>query len=162
LALVKSAKPIAPRQGFNPFVPDRALVIQPVEQEPFEILYESNSGALEGVSSLQLRDALCALSENTRITIIRMKENAVIGVMYKHAIAAHRGGVYGQGHVKLDLSPDKGLILSLDVKHEEQTIVQDSRLVQYGNAHVFKSPVGEIVIVHLEDKSDPSRRFTRF
>lgn len=162
LALVKSAKPIGGRQGCAPFIPDRSLVIQPLEQEPFEILYESNSGVLADVGSTQLRDALCALSENTRITIIRMREKAIIGVLYEYAIAAHRGGVYGQGHVKMELLPDKGLVLSLDVIHEGKSIVRDAQSVQYGNAYLYQSPVGETVIVHLEDKSDPTGLLRQF
>jgi len=142
LALVKAAKEYAPGGESLSMMPDRVLVVQPEEGEPFEIPYHSAfHEPFGGVWSLALKEALHALSGGeSRITIIYFHEGEVRRVIHTSAIAPHRGGhSTPTTDAELHLTAEKGLTVWLKVRAGGEVLMDDEQPMHYGEAKVFGS-----------------------
>ena len=155
LALVKRAPPAKPIPADMPLTPairDRSLVVQPVEGEPFEILYSDLGGPFGGFHSVELQEALFALAGGkTRITIIHFHEGEVQSVIHHKAIAPHTGGYSSQTtSAEMHLTSEKGLTLYLKVRDGKTVLMEDEKPMHYGEAKVFASKGPGTYIVLLQ------------
>ena len=109
-----------------------------------------------GLESRPLKDALHALSGGQhRITIIHLDDDKVERVIHTYAIAPHLGG-HGTDWLdaKLNLTPEKGLTLSLTIHTGVEDLMKDEQPMRYGEAKVFKSdgPGTYVVVLNIPDK----------
>lgn len=152
LALIKAAPAYEPHpEEMLSAVPDRALVVQPWQGEPFEIHYDSGfTTPFAGLGSRRLKEALHALSGGQhRITAVRLVGGKVDRVVHTYAIAPHLGG-HSTDYVnaELHLTPEQGLTLYLRLHMDLDDWALDEQPMGFGEAKVFKSDrFGTYVVV---------------
>jgi hypothetical protein len=158
LTLIKRAeRPKKPGKGehdcelYHP--PDSVLVVQPVQGQPFEILFSSHlDGPFGEVYSLELKEALYALAGGiTRFSIIHFDKGKVQRTIHYSVIAPHQGGSSSQTtSSEMHLASEKGLTLYLKVREGKDALMEDEKPMHYGEAKVFKSsgPGNYIVLLH--------------
>jgi len=142
LALVKAADKYEPHAESLSMMPDRVLVVQPEDGEPFEIPYHSSfDEPFGGVWSRALKEALHALSGGeSRITIVYLHEGEVRRVIHTSAIAPHRGGhSTPTTDAELHLTAGKGPTVWLKVRSGDEVLMEDEQPMHYGEAKVFAS-----------------------
>jgi len=128
--------------SYEPASPDRVLVVEPVEGEPFEILFSSYlHEPFGGVYSLELKEALYALADRSiPISIIHFDKGEVQRVIHESAIAPHTGAGGSQTtKVEMHLTSEKGLTLYVRARDGKDVLMEDEKPLHYGEAKVFKS-----------------------
>ena len=129
------------------------LVVQPVQGEPFEILFSSDLEAPFGeVYSLELKEALYALAGcRTGVTVIHFDNEAVQRTTHHRITAPHAGGRSTQTtDTEMHLTPKNGLTLYVRIREKKEVLMEDEQPLHYGEAKVFKSsgPGHYIVLLH--------------
>ena len=153
LALLKRAEPYKKPAMGKLDIPDRVLVVHPVERQPFEILFSQELHVPFGdVHSLELKEALYSLAGgSTRMSIIHFDKEIVQRVINHSTVAAHQGGSStATTTAEMHLTSEKGLTLYVRVRDAGNVLMEDEKPMHYGEAKVFKS-AGQgryIVLLH--------------
>jgi hypothetical protein len=154
ITLLKQAERYKKPEMLLPHFPDHVLVVQPVEGQPFEILFSSDLHEPFGeVYSLELKEALYALAGgSTRISIIHFDKGKVQRAIHHSAIAPHTGGVSSQTtKAEMHLTSEKGLTLYVKVRDGRDVLMEDEKPMHYGEAKGFKSSGAGSYIVLLHE-----------
>jgi hypothetical protein len=141
LALLGRAKPfVKPGGRYEPFTPDRVLVVQPVEGEPFEFLYSNEfKEPFAGLASPELKEALWAMSSVSRVSIIRLLDGKVQQTLLQEVIAPEGSVETATMRTQLKMTPADGLMLAIKLRRDGEVLVDDVLPIRYEQATVFPS-----------------------
>ena len=131
--------------------PDRILVVEPIEGEPFQIEFSNDLGEpFAGRYSLELKETLHALGGGRfPLSIICLQAGKVVNVYHENVIAPHRGGIGGVVTAALQLNRKGGLALELNITEAAKTLVEGELPIHFGEAKVFPSKADGVYIVLL-------------
>ena len=154
LQAAKRARPFSIPRGVPRALcpPNRTLVVEPVNGEPFEFAYSDYlHEPFAGIYSLELKEALYALGGGDfPVTVIHLKDSQVKTVVHAGVIAPHRGGIGGGNlSAELHLTPQAGISLWVKLSDNGKLVMEGESPMHFGDAKVFASGEAGIYIVLL-------------